>query len=90
VLVADLEELDADLPGERAHVVELARRLDNDALDIVARHAVRHHNDVERCQASKAFESYLIFVFNASINAAVSEWIILAAKVVYASRGLSG
>lgn len=49
-LAADLEELDPDLPRLSTHGIQLARRVDDDALDVVRRHAVGDDDDVERFQ----------------------------------------
>lgn len=52
-LAADLEELDADLPRLGAQGVEFLGRADDDALDVVAGHAVGDDYDVEwfdRCR----------------------------------------
>ena len=50
-LLANLEELDADLPGRGVELVQLLRGADDDALHVVARLAVRDHDDIERLSA---------------------------------------
>ena len=45
-ILADLEELDANLPGRRVEGVEFAGGADDDALDVVGRFAVGEDDDV--------------------------------------------